>query len=84
MHILITINSCSITPSCNPHQALVQKLGNRLVPKCLQIQSGKKHTKQDFATHKKTHTGLRDFQIKLMLSAPDYPLLPPGIPLSSH
>lgn len=55
MHILITINSCSVTPSCNPHQdqEVVQKLGNKLVPKCLQIQSGKKHTKQDFATHKK-------------------------------
>ena len=33
MHILITINSCSVTPSCNPHQDLVQKLGNKLVPK---------------------------------------------------
>ena len=52
-YILITINLCSIAPSCNPHQDLVQKLRKKLAPKCLQIQSGKKHTKQDFATHKK-------------------------------
>ena len=52
------MNSHSVTPSCNPHQDLVQKLGKKTCTKMSPNLKWKKHTKQDFATHKNPYTRL--------------------------